>query len=86
MGAITSYIKEAMRLAEYEIIEDEEPYYGHIPGLEGVWAAGKTLEACRDELESVLEDWILLGLRFGDQIPVLAGIDLNVSRKPLEVY
>ncbi|MER3483826.1 MAG: type II toxin-antitoxin system HicB family antitoxin, partial [Meiothermus sp.] len=42
--------------------------------------------ACRDELESVLEDWILLGLRFGDQIPVLAGIDLNVSRKPLEVY
>lgn len=60
MGALPRYGKKALRLAEYEMIEDEEPYYGHIPGLEGVWAAGKSLEACRDKLGSEPEDWIPL--------------------------
>jgi hypothetical protein len=33
--------------AEYEIIDDPEPYYAHVPGLQGVWATGKTFEECR---------------------------------------
>ena len=41
---ITEYIEAAMSKARYEIIEDEEPYYGEVPELEGVWATGKTLE------------------------------------------
>lgn len=87
MGTLSSYIKEAMKLAHYESIEDEAyKYIGTIPGLEGLWAGGATLEVCRDELESALEDWLLLGLRFGDRIPVIGGIDLNVSKEPLETY
>ena len=38
-------------------IDDPEPFYGEIPELQGVWATGKTLEACRDDLMSALEDW-----------------------------
>lgn len=34
---------------------------------------------CRGELESTLEDWIALGLRFRDRLPVIAGIDLNAA-------
>jgi len=39
-----------MSKARYEIIEDEEPYYGEVPELEDVWATGKTLEECRKNL------------------------------------
>jgi len=34
------------------------------------------LEECRDELQSVLEDWLLVGIRFGDPLSVIDGIDL----------
>lgn len=72
---LVTYIQNAMRLAKYEILEDGS-YYGEIPGFEGVWAQAKQLELCRDELQSVLEDWLILGLRMGHKLPVVAGIQL----------
>jgi hypothetical protein len=42
-----------------------------------VWANADTLEACRDELQEVLEDWILIGVRLGHTLPVIDGISLN---------
>src|SRR6185437_7072332 len=58
---LTSYIRAAMRQARYEIVEDDGSFYGEIPAVPGVWANAKTLEDCREELESVLEGWLLLG-------------------------
>lgn len=72
---LTSYIQAAMRLAKYEILEDHT-YYGEIPGFQGVWANIDSLEACREELQNVLEDWLILGLRMGHELPVVAGINL----------
>lgn len=72
---LTSYIREAMRLAKYEILEDKT-YYGELPGFNGVWANADSLDACREELQSVLEDWLVLGLRMGHDLPVVAGINL----------
>ena len=72
---LLSYIQNAMRLAKYEILEDGG-YYGEIPGFEGVWAQADTLEACRDELQSALENWLVLGLHMGHDLPVVAGIHL----------
>ena len=63
-----------MRKAHYELIEDPYPYFGSIDDCPGVWATGPTLEACREELQSVLEDWIVLGLRMGHPIPAVDGI------------
>lgn len=76
---LTDYIQAALRRAAYEILPDNEqpPYYGHIPDLQGVWANEATLEACREELRSALEDWLLFSLRRGLPIPVIDGIDLN---------
>ncbi len=78
---LTAYIQAAMRHAEYEIIEDDNSFYGHIPGLSGLWANAPTLEGCREELQSTLEDWILTGLAWMDTIPIVDGIDLNVRAK-----
>lgn len=44
---VSEYITTVMKNAHYEIIEDEEPYYGEIPELKGVWTTAKTLEECR---------------------------------------
>jgi len=56
---LTEYIEEALKRATYEIIDDEEPYYGEVPELRGVWAAGKTLEECRKNLKEVIEVGLL---------------------------
>jgi len=70
---LTKYIRAAMARATYEILEDDRTYYGEIPGVQGVWANEPTLDACRQELESVLEDWLLFGLHKALPIPVLTG-------------
>jgi predicted RNase H-like HicB family nuclease len=74
---LTDYIREALRLAHYELMENGN-FFGTIVPLKGLWAEGKTLEECRQELQSALEDWMMLKLRFGDtDFPVLNGIDIN---------
>lgn len=73
---LIEYIQQAMRHARYEIMENGR-FYGHIPDCPGTWGEGATLEECRDELQSVLEDWLMVAIRFGDPLPIIDGIDLN---------
>jgi predicted RNase H-like HicB family nuclease len=68
---ITEYIDEALRRARYEMIEDEEPFYGQVVELRGVWATGKTLEECRKNLKDVIEGWILISIKKELKIPRL---------------
>ncbi len=74
---IVEYIQMAMEKAHYEIIDDEEPYYGEIPDLKGVWATGKTLEECRRNLEETLEGWIIVHLQQGLAVPPLDGLSIR---------
>ena len=62
---LTEYIRAAMRQATYEILPENGTFSEEIPELDGVWASESTLEACREELQSALEDWISIGLRLG---------------------
>lgn len=48
-----------MGKAHYELLGGGEGFYGEIPGFDGVLARADTLEACREELASTLEDWLL---------------------------
>ena len=68
---LTTYIQSAMKHAKYEILDDQT-FYGEIVGFQGVYANANTLEMCREELQSVLEGWIILGLRMGHPLPVIA--------------
>ena len=65
---LTAYINAAMRNAHYELLDSGEGYIGKIPGLQGAWANADTLEACRDELREVLEEWIILGLKMNHKL------------------
>lgn len=66
---IVQYIEAALSHARYEIIDDEEPYYGEVPELAGVWATGKTLEECRRNLAEIIDGWIVVRLRRGFALP-----------------
>ena len=69
-----------MRQARYEIVEDDGSFYGSIPAIPGVWANARTLEACREELESVLEGWLLLSIADRSGIPEIDGRRLEIPR------
>lgn len=75
---LSEYIRAAMRRAQYEILDDES-FYSEIPGFDGVWASATTLEGCREELEEVLEGWIVLSLSKNLPLPTVDGISLEIS-------
>ncbi len=52
-------------IGKRKIVKDEEPFYGEVPDLEGVWATGKTLEECRRHLAATIEDWLLFSIAKG---------------------
>ena len=75
---LTKYIQAAMRKAKYKILPDDGSFYGEIPDFQGVYANADQLEKCREELEEVLEEWILLRISRGLPLPALEGIDLTI--------
>lgn len=64
---ITAYILDQLTKARYKLLDDGT-YFGEIPGLQGVWADGKTLEDCRNELADVLESWLYLKIRTNSRV------------------
>lgn len=75
---LTDYFDRALALAEYDKLEDGT-FSGRIPPCKGVVAFGKTLRECESELRSTLEDWVLVGLKLGHQLPVIENLDLNTT-------
>ena len=55
---LIEYVEEALKRANYIMIEDDEPYYGEIKDLPGVCATGSTLEECRENLKETIESWL----------------------------
>ncbi|HEU5438238.1 MAG TPA: type II toxin-antitoxin system HicB family antitoxin [Ktedonobacterales bacterium] len=71
------YLNAAMHRAAYKILPDDSTFFGNIPGFEGVWANAPTLEATRDELEEVLEEWILFRISRNLPLPEVDGLRLE---------
>jgi predicted RNase H-like HicB family nuclease len=85
LNMFSEYIAAALARAEYEVIDNPEPYYAHVPGLEGVWATGETFEDCRKALIETIEEWIAIRLRHGLRIPSIDGNAIDVSTEPMAV-
>lgn len=73
---LSDYLDRALAQAEYDKLEDGT-FFGRIPACKGVVAFAVTLRECEDELRSVLEDWVLVGLKLGHDLPILSNINLN---------
>lgn len=78
---ISAYIDAALSRAHYELIQDEDPYYGEVAELPGVWVSGKTLEECRRNLAEVVEGWVMIRIARGLAIPPLGDTRLNLPRE-----
>lgn len=71
------YVQKAVEKARYKQLEDNS-WFVEIPGFAGVWAQGRTVEACRKELWDVLEEWIVLKLRDRDPLPKIRGVTVKI--------
>ena len=75
---LTDYLERALAQAEYDKLEDGT-FSGRIPVCIGVVAFGNTLTECETQLRSTLEDWVLVGLKLGHELPVIANLNLNTT-------
>jgi predicted RNase H-like HicB family nuclease len=66
---LTSYRKDAMKLATVIKLDGGEGYAARIPGFRGLLASGRTRKESIAELEDALVDWIDLALRRGLGLP-----------------
>ncbi len=74
----TQYVDSVMaQRAEYELMKGKQRYFGSIRGFKGVWAQGKTLAKCEQQLREVLEEWLLLKIRKQQFVPTIERYDLN---------
>ena len=76
---LIEYIEEALNRVHYEIIEDEEPFYGGVKELPGVWASGTTFEECHKNLRDTVEEWILLSIKKELPTPKLGNKSINID-------
>lgn len=78
---LTKYIQKAMEHARYEILSDDGTFYGEIPECIGVYANADTLEKCRNELEEVLEEWILFRIYKNLPISEIDGLEIKIREE-----
>jgi predicted RNase H-like HicB family nuclease len=62
----------------YEILPDDSSFYEEIPPCNGVYANASTLEECREQLEEVLEEWVLFRIYKNLPLPVIDGHELKI--------
>ena len=75
---LTEYLQAAMRHARYEILSDNGSFYGEIPGFVGVYANSRALELCREEMEEVLDEWVLFRVSRNLPLPVVDGLEIKI--------
>ena len=76
---IRNYLDEALKRARYTQLEDGT-YCVEVRGLRGVIATGDTLESCRATLQEVIEEWVLVRVSRGLEVPVLGGARIRIRK------
>jgi len=76
---IRDYLDEALKRARYAQLEDGT-YCAEVRGLRGVVATGDTLESCRATLQEVVEEWVLVRVSRGLEVPALGGARIRIRK------
>jgi len=66
--ALTRYVKEALKRAEYER-DENGVVIATVQGASGFFAQGDSFEEARENLRDVIEGNVLLALQMGLEIP-----------------
>jgi predicted RNase H-like HicB family nuclease len=76
---IRTYLDAALKRARYTQLEDGS-YCAEVRGLRGVVATGRSLESCRGDLQEVVEEWILVRVARGLDVPALGGKRIRIRK------
>jgi predicted RNase H-like HicB family nuclease len=81
MPTYPEYVKAAMRHATYEQMEDGH-WYAAIPGFDGLWATGASIEEARKELRDTLDGWIEVNEKISQlPLPIVGDVDPSALPK-----
>ena len=67
--ALSKFVEKLLTQAKYEYDESVKRWAAWIDKLPGIYAQGRSVEEVRRELASILEEYVLIGIREGKQIP-----------------
>ena len=73
---LREYIAEALKNAAYEKGESSDTIIAEAPDLPGCLTQGKNFEEARENLIDAIELWITVGLKKGEEMPVINGCRL----------
>lgn len=78
MDTLTSYRKQALKVAVVESLGGGEGYVARIPGFRGLIGHGATKKETLADLDSALEGWIDLALKRGVGLPPVTSRELEI--------
>lgn len=82
---LREYITEVLKNATYEKGESSDAIITEAPDLPGCFTQGRNFEEARENLIDAIELWITVGLKKGEEMPVVNGCrlaaDVEVSTK-----
>ncbi|MFO0795597.1 MAG: type II toxin-antitoxin system HicB family antitoxin [Candidatus Brocadiaceae bacterium] len=81
---LREYITEVLKNAVYEKGESSNVIIAESPDLPGCFTQGKNFEDARENLIDAIELWITVGLRKGEEMPLVNGCRLAADRDTLK--
>lgn len=87
MKAITfrKYVTTILKNAVYEKGESSNVIIAEAPDLPGCFTQGRNFEEARENLIDAIELWVTVGLKKGEEMPIVGGCriaaDIKVSTK-----
>jgi predicted RNase H-like HicB family nuclease len=81
------YVREALKNANYESdksLGNIPCVVAEVPALPGCVTQGENFEEARENLVDAIQLWVTAGLKEGEEMPVINGCGLAVSKSKLE--
>ena len=81
---LNDYVTELLKTAEYKKDRKLNCVVAVVPLLRGCMTQGDNFEEARSNLIDAIDLWITAGLREGEEMPVVNGVQLAVAFEQLE--
>lgn len=82
--SFNQYVKEILKCAEYRKGNDFNCIVATVPVLPGCMTQGGDYEEARDNLIDAIQLWITVGLREGEEMPIVNDCQLASAFESLE--